>query len=150
MKKFAFLLACAVFLAAGIFAQTAEQLEGLLDTAEVTYMSATLFVLQGAGIVGESAHADAAFAEARSRSFLPRNIAENTPVTLGGLSFLMMRAFDIKGGMWYRLFPGPRYANRFLVYHKLIQGSTDPSQKVSGEQLLRILGRVLNYTGADA
>jgi hypothetical protein len=125
-------------------------LEELLDTAEVTYLSATLFVLQGAGIVGESAQADTAFAEARSRGFLPRNIAEDTPVTLGELSFLMMKAFDIKGGVWYRLFPGPRYANRFLVYHKLIQGSTDPSQKVSGERLLRILGRVLHYTGADA
>jgi hypothetical protein len=149
MKKFAFLLACTVFLAAGIFAQTAEQLEGLLDTTELTYMPASLFVLQGAGIVDESARADTAFAEARSRGFLPRNSAEDTPVTLGGLSFLIMKAFDIKGGIWYSLLSGPRYAKRFLVYHKVIQGASDPGQTVSGERFLAILGRVLEYTGSD-
>jgi hypothetical protein len=56
-----------------------------------------------------------------------------------------MRAFDMRGGLFYALFPGPRYAYRELVRLRFIQGRMDPALAVSGERLLRILGRALEH-----
>jgi hypothetical protein len=53
-----------------------------------------------------------------------------------------MRTFDLRGGIFYSLFPNDRYAYRELTAKEIIQGRADPSQKVSGEAFLYILGQI--------
>jgi outer membrane protein OmpA-like peptidoglycan-associated protein len=50
----------------------------------------------------------------------------------------------------YSFFPGPRYAYRELSYRKIITGRAYSTMLVSGERLLRILGRALDYAGDRA
>jgi hypothetical protein len=50
----------------------------------------------------------------------------------------------------FSLFPNPRYSYRELVYRRIIQGRAYSTQKVSGERLLRILSRALEYSGDTA
>jgi hypothetical protein len=126
-------------------AQTAERLDALLDSTGVTYAEAAMIVLPAAALAGEDVSPETAFAEARERGLLPKAAEPGGALRLGGLAFLIMRAFDMKGGLFYTLFPGPRYAYRELVHQRLIQGRNDPALTVSGERLLRILGRVLDY-----
>jgi outer membrane protein OmpA-like peptidoglycan-associated protein len=147
LKKFVFILAVFRASVGPLHAQTAERLDAILDTAEVTCAMAAFVVLPAAGLIDGNSAPDAAFAEARARDYLPRNAAADTPIRLGELSFLIMQAFGMKSGFMYALFPGPRYAYRELVYRKLIQGRNDPALAVSGERLLRIIGRVLDYRG---
>jgi hypothetical protein len=61
-----------------------------------------------------------------------------------------MKAFDLHGGAMYRISSSPRYAYRELLYLRIIQGASDPSQKVSGERLMRILGRALDHAGGES
>jgi hypothetical protein len=111
-----------VFLLTGpLHAQTAERLDAILDTAEITYAMAAFVVLPAAGLIDGDSSPDAAFAEARERNCLPRNAEAAGAIRLGELSFLIMRAFGMKSGFMYALFPGPRYAYRELVYRRLIQ-----------------------------
>jgi hypothetical protein len=130
--------------------QTAAEMDGLLDTGEITWAQACSFVLPAAGVLGEGSSAPEAFEAARQNGWLPKGAAADRAVTLGGLSFLMSGAFSIKGSVLYALFPGPRYAFRQLAYLGLLPGSQDPALKVSGERLLRILGRLLEYRGDGA
>jgi hypothetical protein len=116
-----------------------------LDSAQVRYAGAALIVLPAAGLMGEDALPEAAFAEALNRGLLPRGAEMDGAVRLGELAFLIMGAFDLKGGLLYTLFPGKRYAYRELVYRRLIQGRNDPALTLSGERLLRILGRAMDY-----
>jgi hypothetical protein len=88
-----------------------------------------------------------AFEQAMAKGWLPKGAAADDPITLGGLSLLMMKAFNLKGSMMYAIFPGPRYAFRAMVSRSFIQGAADPGMKVSGERFLLILGKVLNTTG---
>jgi outer membrane protein OmpA-like peptidoglycan-associated protein len=132
--------------------QTAADMDGLLDSREITWAQACRFVLPAAGALEEeSAYAGegagAAFAAARERGWLPKGAAAESPVKLGELSFLIMQSFSLKKSFLCALFPGPRYAYRQLDYLGLLPGLRDPALKVSGEQLLRILGRVLSYRG---
>jgi hypothetical protein len=164
MKKHLYLLAFWLLFAAPAFmaAQTAAELDALLETSAATCAQAARFVLASAGItdagieaafeeaaLGEIALGEIAYEEGLARHWFPQGTAANDPITLGTLSFLMMRAFNIRGGLMYRLLPGPRYAFRTMVSRSFIQGAADPAMSVSGERFLHILGNVLTLMGEE-
>jgi hypothetical protein len=127
--------------------QTAAEMDTLLDTGGITWDQACRFVIPASGAMEAHAGSGAAFALALERGWLPRGAAADSPASLGGLSFLIAKSFSIKNSVLYALFPGPRYAYRQLDYLGLIPGLRDPAMKVSGERLVQILGRVLDYRG---
>jgi outer membrane protein OmpA-like peptidoglycan-associated protein len=135
-----------IFCAFSAWAQTAAELEGLLDTDQITYTQAAWFTLAS---VPETPPTDqaAAFALALERGWLPKNAEPGGPVKLRNLSLLLMKAFDIEGGLMYRLFPGPRYAYREMSRRGFIEGRSYPGFTVSGERFMQILGRILSHTG---
>jgi hypothetical protein len=127
----------------------AAEMDALLDSGEISYGQAARFILEAAEVYsgqGEAA-AEQAFALAAERGWLPKNVQPGTPARLEGVCLLVMGSFDLKGGLMYTLFQTPHYAYREMVYQKLIQGRTDPALPLSGERLLRIIGRTLDHTG---
>ncbi|MDR1287220.1 MAG: hypothetical protein LBK08_06395 [Treponema sp.] len=138
-------LCCAVlFPAASLSAQTAAKLERLLDTREITCAGAAYFTL---GAVMDDLDPPAAFALALKQGWLPGGAGPGASVTLRDLSLLMMKAFNLEGGLMYRIFPGPRYAYREMTRQGFIQGRAYPFLTVSGERFLHILGNVLSHAG---
>ncbi|QQO07995.1 hypothetical protein [Breznakiella homolactica] len=148
MKKFILLLPF-VFSVCFAHAQIADELDLLLSIPEISYAMAARFVLSAADILPEDAREVDAFREADQRGWVPVKAEPSTHITLGGLSLLLMEAFDIKGGLMYTIIPSRRYAYREMLYKQCIQGRTDPSQTVSGERFINILGRVLTYVGEE-
>jgi hypothetical protein len=134
-------------------AQTAGELDLLLDTKELSYVQAARFVLEAAEALPGSAPGEEAgpeaFRMARRWGWLPRGARMEDPIPFRDLSLLIMEAFRLRGGLMYSLFHNSRYAYRELIYHQIIQGRADPVRPVSGERLLRVLGRVLSYIGDD-
>jgi hypothetical protein len=86
-------------------------------------------------------------AAGREPGDLARAGRESEPVRLDEFAFLLARAFGLKGGIMYTLFPGPRYAYRELVYRGILEGRVDPAQTLSGERLLYVMGRALELWG---
>jgi hypothetical protein len=113
-----------------------------LRAPAVTNAQAARFVLDSAGITFHGNAHD----QAVSSGWL-RNTAANEPITMSALSFLIMSAFDMEGGLMYHFFPGPRYAFRSMVSRSYIQGASDPAMTLNGERFLLILGRVLSAEG---
>ncbi len=66
-------------------------------------------------------------------------------ITLGEYSYMLMKAFGLSGGLMYKIFPGPRYAARELDYLNFIDENKSPYRTLSGEEVLRILGRLLEW-----
>jgi hypothetical protein len=149
LTGFVFFMAVAGYLSA----QTAGEMDRILVSNEITYAQATQLVLMAANVLPSGGNA---FAIARGNQWLSTGaktddpISADDPINLGELSLLIMKAFNLKGGIFYSFFPGPRYACRELVYRRLIQGRTDPDGHLDGRTLLQILGRVLAYTGDAA
>lgn len=127
-------------------AQTADEMDRLLDAEELTCSQAAEFVLRAADVLPEGADA---FAAAGERGWLPAGEEAGRPVRLGELALLIMKAFNIKGGVMYSHFPIPRYACRTLVYNRIIRGRTDPGGHLDGRTFLQILDRALAYAGGD-
>ena len=135
-----FLLALPVFL----FAQTAQKIEELLSSDALSYEHVTQFVLEAADVPASYSPA-AAFSYAAEQGWLPKNASANEQAKLRGLSLLVMRAFDMQGGMFYSLFQTPHYAYRELVYRNIVVGRVDPDMAVSGDTLLYVVNRVLSF-----
>ena len=108
-------------------AQTAAELDAVLESAAINCRDAAWFVYSSAAMEktteAEAASKTeaapetaaivvnspaAAFEWAMNNGWLPKKAAPDDPIKLGSLSFLVMKAFNIKGGLLYRIFPGPR------------------------------------------
>ncbi|WP_010261367.1 hypothetical protein [Treponema primitia] len=151
MKRYLLLLctlAAALLSAPRAHAETAGELERLLGAPIVSCQDAAWLVLSSVEAVPGGTTPGDAYQFALNRNWLPRKARADSAVTLGGVSLLIMQAAGIKGGLMFTLSHGSRYAYRDLVYRGLIQGRAYATQKVSGERLLQILGRVLEYTEA--
>jgi hypothetical protein len=131
-----FLLLLLLALPAVLPAQTAAEMDALLESPVVSCGQGASFVVGG----------PAAFEQAREKGWLPANAAADDPLTLGAASFLIMSALDMKGGIMYTVFPGPRSAFHDLERLSIVQGRIDPAGLLNGWEFLHILGRALNLT----
>jgi hypothetical protein len=145
-KTFTLLLAVTLLAAAGcLWGQSNELLDTLFDEPATTLGQAAYLVLTASGrIPDDSSPADAAASLAGQGWNVPERIADE-PLTLGEYSHLLMQAFELKGGVMYRIVPGPRYAGRELAYLKIIRGDTSPYRTFSGEEAIGILGRLMEW-----
>jgi hypothetical protein len=135
-----------LFCAALAWAQTAAELERLLDTKEITYGEAAYFTLASV-MENPPGNPPIAFALALEKGWLPDNAGFDGSIKLRNLSLFMMKAFNLEGGLMYRIFPGPRYAYREMTRQGFIEGRAYPGFTVSGERFLLILGKLLSRTG---
>jgi len=140
MKKF-FAVLFFGMLCFPLFAQTAAELEELLKLKAVNYGQAARFVLEAANAAKLKDHT--AFSFAAERSWLPKKVQAQDTARLDGISLLLMRSFNAKGGLLYSITKNPHFAYNELIYKNVIQGTSDPSMTVSGEQLLFMINRLL-------
>jgi hypothetical protein len=136
------LLFCAVL----VWGQSAGEMERLLNTSEISCADAAYFVLQSR-LENPPQNSQAAFSLALEKGWLSKKSGPDKPdslVTMADISFLIMRAFKLEGGLMYRLFPGGRYAYREMISMGFIEGRLYSGSKVSGGQFLQILGNVLS------
>lgn len=146
MKKVYMALAF-IFLSSFAFAQSGSEIDELLAEGSLSAQSAARFVLSAADKAPPDIKPRDAYTQAKESAWLPDWALPQSALNLADLSYLIMSAFDMKGGLFYSMAPGPRYAYRELLYLRAIQGLSDPAMVPSGERFLRILGRVLDLQG---
>jgi hypothetical protein len=144
MKTKIIILFAALVLSGAVLAwgQSAADMESLLQTGEINFSQAAFFVL--ASVSGSPPeNPEAAFVLAGERNWLPAGAESTKALSLGELSLLMVRAFNLEGGLLYRIFPVSRYAYRGMISRGFIEGRSYSGSRVSGEQFLGILEKVL-------
>lgn len=149
MKRSLFLLVLYFMSATFIFAQTNEFVDGLLAEKETTYGQVSYLVLAASENLNEDSDTSRAFAQLDALGWAPWGASADKKVTLAAYASILMRAFGLRGGIMYSLFPGPRYAYREMVARQVIQGRSDPSLPVDGPAAIRMLGRVFDIIGAN-
>ncbi|MBN2536228.1 MAG: hypothetical protein JXB88_25325 [Spirochaetales bacterium] len=128
-----------------LFAQLNEQIDLLMEQEKASFGRAVYLVLVASEFCDESVTLAGALEILKGKDWgIPPKEAEDT-LTLGEYSYLLMRAFNIQGGIMYKILPGPRYAVRELAYLKLILENPEPGRIVSGEEVMSLLTRVLSW-----
>lgn len=137
-----FLLVMTLLLLSGpahLFSFSGEDMDRLLEMDHLTRGVALSLIEEGAASRPDAAHPEALD--------LFREREASGEVSLGEFSYMVMKAFSLKGGILYSLFPSGRYASRELGYKGFIRGDYGAYRKLSGTEALGILGRVLNSLG---
>jgi len=122
----------------------AAEIEYLLASPAVTYAQASRFVLEAADAAIFEDPAEA-FGFAMERNWLPGNAAPDAPARLDGVSLLLMRSFGLSGGIMFTLTGSAHFAYREMEYMGFLHGRISPRQRVSGDILLYLTGRVLAH-----
>ncbi len=138
--------ALCVFLLAALLplcAQSNQLLDQLLDEPQALFGDVVYMTLAAAKIVPDTATPAEAIQSLQQQGWKVEMLPSDAPVSLGTYSYLLMKAFKRSGGIFYSLFPGPRYACRELGYLKVIPADARPLRSFSGEEAVRILGRML-------
>jgi hypothetical protein len=124
-------------------AQSNQLLDQLLDQPEAHFADVVYMTMAAARLVPETATREESLQSLQQQNWNVTMLPPDAPVPLGEYSFLLMKAFNLKGGLFYSLFPGPRYACRELGYLKIIAADARPGRSLSGEEAVRILGKVM-------
>jgi hypothetical protein len=146
MRKSCLLLPVFLFVVSAIgFTQSNKLLDELLEQKEAGFATSALLVLSAAGIIPEDATLEKAAAALAEQNWGIQVPEEPKAISLGEFAYLLMRAFDIPGGVMYRLLPGPRYAAREIAYLGFIVDRASPYRSLSGEEALDALGMALEW-----
>lgn len=132
-----------------VAAAPADQMDVIasLQTAEeVTYREGGYAVLVAAGVLPGTAEPDAALNPELRRRLGWGSRPADTPLTVAEFSYIVMEAFDIPGGLMYRIAPGPRYAVRQLRFRRILLERVDATETISGVQALRLIGNAIEWT----
>jgi len=148
-KRFLHAALLSLFVAAAMYGQSNDAMDRLLGEDQATIGDASYIILGAAGLVGDDATTDQVMAVVADKNLLPQDRTADKAITLGEVSYLIMKTQDLRGGLLYLAFPGPRYAARQLAYLGLISGNTHPSRVVSGQEVVRILDAALYKKGAN-
>lgn len=146
MKRTLLIVLTACFLTAVSFGQSAKIIDDILETDESTFGQASYLILNALG-GGEAADFKTALTELQARNIIDASVDSEDTLSFKQYAFLLMKAFEIKGGMMYRIYPCQRYAYRDLRYLSVFQGKTEPDRKVSGLELLQVMGRIDTLKG---
>lgn len=150
IRRRAVILGAALLLVPGILlAQSNEQIDRLLSQERAETGSAAYLVLTAAGIIAEDATPAQAVTVAQERGVLSAEAQAGDALEFGEFAYLLTDSFDIRGGVMYRLIPGPRYAAREVVYQGWSRTRRAPGEVLSGDAVARIMSIYLNQEGGS-
>lgn len=148
MQKVTVVLMALLAAALPLAAQSNTIIDSLLGSGDAAFGDAACLVLSAARIIPESSTPAAAVWTLQARDLGVASRSAKDPMTLGEYAYLIMRAFDMRGGIMYRIAPGPRYACRELAFLGLLEGNTAPKRRLAGPEAVRIVSRLLEQRGA--
>jgi hypothetical protein len=134
-----------VFFGLALYAQSANLMDILLEEDQAAYGRAAYLALAAGRQVSDEASINDCMDLLGNRNWNLKQKDADEPISLGEYSYLLMQAFEMKGGLMYRLFTGPRYAARELAYLEIVDGDINPNRAISGEEVVRILGRLMEW-----
>jgi hypothetical protein len=129
--------------ASALSAQSNEMIDSILAEETATVGSAAYVALSAAGLINEDTSPERATLVAVEAGWLPEGTDAAAPATFGQLAYLLMGALEVKGGLMYRILPGPRYAAREFVYQGWSPERRGPGDPLSGEFMIRVTGNFL-------
>lgn len=137
-RKLVFAFIFAVFGFAG-FCQNSGKISELLAAEEISNGQASYFVCVYQNLSDENILDDEAFSVLAEKKLFAGSEKSDEKITLSKACYLVARASNMKGGIFYSIFGSKRYAFREFKALKIIPDKADPMQKVSGQEFLAIL-----------
>ncbi len=122
-----------------------DHIDALLASSGLSWGQAAWLVGRSVGILEEFTDFEQSSRQALNLGWGSPELESETPVDLAVYCELLMKSHKISGGIFYTLFPGPRYAYRELAFKKIIPPRIPPDGMVSGQQALLFLQNLRSH-----
>lgn len=122
-----------------LYAQSSEVVTDILNSKEVTFGQVCYLSAVQQGLVNDEASYEDAINTLYQKKQIPETYYQDSVVPMANLAFIYARMWDVKGGLFYRLFKGaPRYAFKQLKADGIIADYIDPTTIASGVDALNL------------
>ena len=128
-------------------AQSDSVIDHLLEQERASFGNAVYIALTGSGEISSDSSVEEAVAHLTQMNLKMKYREIGDPIRFGEFSLILCNVYSIKGGIFFRLFPRPRYAAREIVHLGLVQYDRNPYGYISGEEVLHIVGKILDLKG---
>ncbi len=121
------------------YSQSARVITEILDSDQVTFGQVCYLSAVQQGFVGENASYSEAIEILYQKGQIPVRLYDGSVVPLVNLSYIYAQMWNIKGGLFYRIFHGaPRYAYKQMKADGIFPDYADPGLVISGTEALNI------------
>jgi hypothetical protein len=138
------LLLAALSGGAGLCAQANELVDEFVEQKPALFGHSAYLILTAGGKIPETATIEEAATYALDQRWGLPKLKIDSPVSIDQVSLLIMRSLDMKGGLFYSLFPGPRYALRELTFLRVAAKPNWPDKPVAGDEVMRMLTKAMD------
>lgn len=128
-------------------AQSSEEISAILQAEKATASQVSYLPALYAERITENDNEDAAFKVLQEEGLFAQNVSEDSVVTLAQVCYVYAKTLNIKGGLFYSLFPSPRYAFKEFKARGIIPSTIDPSTTISGRDSLNLFNSCLELLG---
>ena len=143
MKKSLFIITF-LLLATIMYGQSNQEIDKFIAKDKADIGNAAAFVLVASGVQLQDGSASA-IKYINSNNWFKTEVKEGDSLRTDEASYLIMKAFNQKGGIMYSILPGPRYALKELKSLKMVDEEKDPSKIISGEEFMILLSEYLSW-----
>ena len=120
-------------------------IDGILKQKNISWGNASWLVGRAVETIGEGLSPSDAAAKAAAAGWGPAGLSPEARLNLKSYSLMLVKAFSLPTGLMYKLFPGPRYAFRELVFRRILPPTLPPDGTLSGEAAMRYLQAVQDW-----
>ena len=151
MKRTVCITVAVLITIAASFGQAAEKIDTILETEKTTFGQAAYLIQTALNDDSDELDFDTAFNRFKSgnENLIRDSVTAEDVIPIKTYAFLLMKSFNVKGGLMYRIYPCPRYAYRDLRYMAIIQDKNDPNAPMTGAEMLQIFGRIDTVQGGE-
>lgn len=150
MKKKIFMVTLLLlFFVAIVSAQSADAVTKMIESKEATVGEAAYFLAVYLDAAPENSTEEAAVNALQASGVCNEGVAADTVLTYKTFAGMLMRTWDVKGGLMYSITKADRYALRDLQAKGFISASADPVSAVSGFDALAILNNCMTQLGGN-
>lgn len=126
-----------------VYGQDASKVTEILEAEKFTRAQASYIAASWLDPANESLDFAGAAEIVVGQGFLDDGLNMNEPIRLDELAGLCMKAWNVPGGLFYRMTKARRYAYKELVARQFLPSNSDPSFNLSGAEGLNVMYRCM-------
>lgn len=149
MKKLLLGVAIALLSCLSIYSQSSELITNIIKAERATCEQISYLPALYANKISEEDTEAKAFEILQNDGLFSSDFSASTEVTLDQACYVYAKALGVKGGLFYTLFPSPRYAFKEFKAQGLLPAQADPDMHLSGRDSLDLFNSCLEATGGN-
>lgn len=145
LKKLTLMMICGLLAVSAAQTQSNQVLDQFLAAPNADFDLTVYLVFSGAKLIPDDLPPQVAFEALKQKKwgYLSEEM-RGKPVTMGDFAYLVMKSFNMQGGVMYSLLPSPWYATREFNFKRFMPSPKKANENLTPYEVVQALAAVLD------